>query len=137
MTDLMTLYDLAEADNISVYSFDMPLSQSASVMYSDGSCAIAIDPFRLASSADETVKLAHELGHCETGAFYNIYSDFDVRGRAEHKANIWAIKKLVPKNELIQAFDDGVTETWNLAEHFNVTEDFIVQCRFVNDVLQN
>lgn len=39
-----------------------------------GTCAIALDPRKIRSSADEAVKLSHELGHCVYGGFYNQYS---------------------------------------------------------------
>lgn len=78
----------------------------------------------LESVSEEKVKLAHELGHCETGAFYNRYSPFDLREKHERTANRWAVKKLVPKSELVTLLKKGY-ERWELAEHFEVTEDFI------------
>ena len=68
--------------------------------------------------------LAHEIGHCETGAFYNPYSNLDIREKHERTANRWAVKKLVPKSELVTLLKKGY-ERWELAEHFEVTEDFI------------
>ena len=47
--------------------------------------------------------------------------------KSEHKAEKWAIKKLVPEDELQNAFKQGIVEPWNLAEYFNVTEDFIIK----------
>ena len=63
MADLLDLYDLAEIHNIGVYWFDLGAAESLSLQMEDGSCAIAMDPWRLPTVADETVKLAHELGH--------------------------------------------------------------------------
>ena len=62
MADLLDLYDLAEIHNIGVYWFDLGAAESLSLQMEDGSCAIAMDPWRLPTVADETVKLAHELG---------------------------------------------------------------------------
>ena len=125
--ELLELYQLADAEHIPVYSFDLPQTHSLSLMNNDGSCAVAIDPFGLNSTKDEKIRLAHELGHCVTGSFYNRYSDFDIKARSEYKADKWAIKKLIPKNELQAAFEQGYTEPWDLAEYFNVTEDFIIK----------
>ena len=69
MADLLELYDLAEIHNIGVYWFDLGAAESLSLQTEDGSCAIAMDPWRIPTLSDEKVKLAHELGHCETGAF--------------------------------------------------------------------
>ena len=69
--------------------------------------------------------MAHELGHCSTGSFYNRHTPFDVRQCHENRADKWAIKKLVPVAELDQAVAAGYTEFWQLAEYFGVTEDFM------------
>ena len=120
---LTTLYDIAQTDNIPVFSFDMTACESMSVLL-DGNCYIAIDPFKIQSTADETVKLAHELGHCESGAFYNIHAVCDIRAKHERRADKWAIKKLVPKDELKEACK-WCNNLWELSEHFGVTEDFM------------
>ena len=125
--ELLELYQLADAEHIPVYSFDLPQTHSLSLMNNDGSCAVAIDPFGLNSTKDEKIRLAHELGHCVTGSFYNRYSDFDIKARSEYRADKWAIKKLIPKDELQAAFEQGYTEPWDLAEYFNVTEEFIIK----------
>ena len=69
--------------------------------------------------------LAHELGHCETGAFYTPYSPLNVRGRHECRADRWAASKLVPPLELKKALSLGIVELWELAEYFDVTEEFM------------
>lgn len=68
MTDLLDLYGLAEEHGTEIYWFDLGTAESLSLPLEDGSCAIAMDPWRMSTLADEKVKLAHELGHCETGA---------------------------------------------------------------------
>ncbi len=71
--------------------------------------------------------LAHEIGHCETLAFYNAYSPLEVREKHEKKADRWAASKLVPVRELTDALMHGVREIWDLAEFFNVTEEFMLK----------
>lgn len=90
-----------------------------------GTCAIALDPTKIRSEADEAVKLSHELGHCVYGGFYNKYTPFDVRAQHENKANAWAVHRLIPWAKLKQAVKSGIAEVWELAEHFDVTEDFM------------
>ena len=125
MTDLLELYDLAEAHGTEVYWFDLDTAESLSLQLEDGACAVAMSPWRMTSLADETVKLAHELGHCETGAFYNRWAACDVRQKYERRADIWAYKKLVPEDELEKACRQGREDPWELAEYFGVTEPFI------------
>ncbi len=83
-----------------------------------------VDDERLESSKDERVHIAHELGHCVTGAFYNENSPVDNRGKCEETADRWAIKKLINKDELKRQIKRGL-EIWELAEYFNVTEYFM------------
>lgn len=120
---LNNLYDIAARDNITVYSYDLGGYDCLSLL-DNNKCYIAIDPFKLKSEAEELVKLAHELGHCETGAFYNQYALLDIRAKHETRADKWAIKKLIPKDELVKAYR-YCTNRWELSEHFGVTEDFM------------
>ncbi len=120
-----SLYQYADEHNIDVDWCIMSKAASLSVPLFDGTCAIALDPTKLCGSADEAVKLAHELGHCETGSFYNRYSPFDERARNEQKADRWAIRRLLPYDVLLGAFEQGLREPWELAEHFDLPEDFI------------
>ena len=122
---LTELYDISESENVPVYSFQMNECESISVLQ-DGNCFVAIDPMKLQSETEEKEKLSHELGHCATGAFYNRYAACDIREKHERRANIWSIKKLVPKDELLKALDDCFcANRFELAEHFGVSEDFM------------
>ena len=125
MTRLEELYDHAENAGIDVDWVMMNHCDAFSMQLDDGDCVIGINPCQISSSADEYVKLAHEIGHCETGSFYNRYSPLDVVARHEVRADRWAIKKLVPKDKLDAAVADGRTEIWELAEYFNVTYFFM------------
>ena len=125
MNDLLDLYNLANEHGIDVYWLNMEAAECLSVVLEDGSCAIAMDPWRMSTLADEKVKLAHELGHCVTGALYNRYAARDLRQKHELRANRWAYKKLVPEDELIEAFHQGYREFWELAEYFDVPEPFL------------
>lgn len=93
----------------------------------DGSFAIGIDPAQLRSRADERVKLAHELGHCETGTLYPIDVTPSARRRREERADRWAIRRLMPCSEVISALESGLDTAEALAERFGVTEDFARQ----------
>lgn len=130
------LYDYAEEHNIGVEIIKTRAVESMSIMDDDGDCFVGINPLMIENSADETVKLAHDLGHCETGSFYYGYSPLQLRCQCEHKADVWAIKKLIPKDELIEAFKCGIVEKWELAEYFNVTENFMVKALVYYDYIR-
>lgn len=119
------LYDLAVQQNIEVIPFPLPDSGSMSLMEEDGSCYIGMDNSVRDGGIQERVHLGHELGHCLTGSFYNIYAAVDCRQRHENRANKWAVTTLIPVDDLDEAVAEGCTELWELADRFGVTEDFI------------
>ena len=124
MSKIFELFQYAEEHRIDVDYFRLTTLESLS-MPVDGSNAIAIDPVKVKSTADETYKLAHELGHCEYGGFYNAKNPLDLRAKREYKANVWAVRKILPFSELKEAVQRGVCEKWELAEHFNLPEELI------------
>lgn len=123
--ELCQLYHLAEQENIPVFPFSLPETGSMSVMDETGHCCVGMDPAIRDGGAAERVHLSHELGHCFTGSFYNIYAAADCRQRHENRANKWAIQTLIPVDDLDDAIACGCTEVWELAERFQVSEDFI------------
>ena len=71
--------------------------------------------------------MAHEIGHCETGSFYNIYSPFDIRAAHERRADTRSYQMLVPHDELQAAVKRGLTEVWELADEFGVPCDYMAK----------
>ena len=123
------LYTFADGRNILTIDGRLTKTQSLSLMDGAKNCAIVMDSSKIPTSAEEKVILAHEVGHCETGAFYDENS-LELRSRCEYRADKWAVKMLIPKDSLSQALKSGITRTWELAEHFGVTEEFILKaCR--------
>lgn len=99
-------------------------AKSAVLRLNEGIYGVFIDSSQLTLS-EETVCIAHEAGHIATGTTHAICSPYDDVARHEYRANKWAIKKLIPKDELEAAVRRGNVELWELAEEFGVTEDFI------------
>lgn len=134
MYGVPALYDLAKEQNIEVLECSMQLNGSMSVIADSGQCYIGMDPGIKDGSAQERVHLGHELGHCITGSFYSIHTAVDRRQRHENKADKWAIRKLIPVDELDEAVAEGCTEIWDLAERFGVTEQFMKKtiCLYVH-----
>lgn len=125
MKSLIDIYNMAEKENIVVDCRSFLRAESMSHMDTDGDCYIAIDPMRLISLVDEKNKLAHELGHCVTGSFYNLHSRFDIRQRHEVRADRWAIEQFLSVDELNEAICNGICTVWDLAEYFDFSEQFI------------
>ena len=125
MKELSELYDFAGKSGVRVDSFRLSGCKSLSLCDDDGGCFIAMDPFCPTTCAEERVRLAHELGHCLAGAFYDQSSTVCDRRRAEHRADVFAIRLLIKPDELCKALKGGTTQIWELAELFNVTEEFM------------
>jgi len=120
MTSLTDLYDFAEKKNIKIDYFHM--NEIAAISFPDGRIVMNN---QIKTSTEEKIYLAHELGHCETGCFYNINTESNTKSKYEASAARWAIKKLISKKELLNAICSGLKEIWELAEHFEVPEHFI------------
>lgn len=127
MLDTLSLCRLAEERGIDVDYRPLRRARSLSLTmdWAGGRCAVALDPAQMTSAADEKVKLCHELGHCVTGSFYTRYAALDLRRRHELHADRWAIAQLIPRRELDAALKRGVREVWELADYFEVTEEFM------------
>ena len=123
MTTYEELCDIAEQDDILMLSGKLHSSPSMAVC-DEGDCTVIFDYSQIDSTPALMVCTAHEIGHCETGAFYTENS-LELRSRMEYRANKWAIKKLAPKDEMKKAIENGNTEVWQLAEYFGITEDMI------------
>ncbi len=124
----LDLYRIADVENIKIDNFPLKNTVSLALIDDENNCYIAI------TDKCKMEHLAHELGHCMTGSFYNRFASYDLRSKQECKARKWAIKKLVPLDELKNAFNNGVVTVWELAELFNVSESFIISaCQYYAD----
>lgn len=115
---MQELFEIADEEGIETIYGDYPDIKSMS-------CGKYIALDANLTSVQERSCYAHELGHCVRGAFYTRKDSAVVRAQCEHKADKWAIKKLVPEDELERAVNCGHTEIWDLADYFNVTEELM------------
>ena len=116
------LYTLAEEHHHEVISCRLRESPAFSVEDQNG-CHIALSD--QLTETEEKTKLAHELGHCEYGGFYNYHSRFDIRQKAENKANKWSFIHVLPLTEIYQALQSGCRNIYELADYFRVEESFM------------
>lgn len=128
---LEELYDLAQSENIDIYATALPNTQSVSIMNDDLNCYIGLDYSLIHSTAEEKRKLAHEIGHCIRGAFYNRHSKLDLISKHEYSADKWACENLLPKEDMLRAFELGYVEVWQLAEYFDVPEELVRKAAWI------
>ena len=123
--NLLELYDIAAENGVDVDHLKLKTMKAFSVPGN-----IVIDLSQLPTLAELKVCLSHELGHELRSAFYNIRNTLETRERQEERANRWAVENLIPVEDLKAAVESGCKTTYELAEYFDVTEDFIREaCR--------
>lgn len=113
-----------------------PMKHAKGLAFPNGWIALDVD--KMENSIEEKEVLAHEEAHIETGSFYNVYSPLDIKAKHEKRAANATIKKLVPRDELIEAINCGLVEHWQLAEYFDVSDKFMLSAmEYYNLNVQN
>lgn len=124
----MTGYEklLADADHENVIvtdQFDLSDTRFKG-LYCDGTIAIKEDMTEL----EKKCVLAEELGHHYTSVG-NILDQTDTSNRKqERRARVWAYCKLLSLDDLIDSYKCGCTNRYEIADHLNVTEEFLIDC---------
>lgn len=71
--------------------------------------------------------LAEELGHFET-TYGNIIDQNDHKNRKQElQARTWAYKKALPLSQLVEAFEFGVDDIYELSDFLDLDEQFIIE----------
>lgn len=118
------LYILADKHNIPIDENCPESIISMSVRLEDGTKIIGLSN-DTNNEYTRLERMAHEMGHCMTDSFYVGYSRFELRAKHEKRADIWAVNNIIPFRELCRAVKNGCRESWELAEHFGVSQTFI------------
>lgn len=69
--------------------------------------------------------MAHELGHCLSGTFYNIHTPRSERLPYERTADEWAIELIMPLSEIVEARARNVQSVKELSQYFRVSREFV------------
>lgn len=132
MPQTQKLFDLAESEGIAVYwcRFKPPI-RGIYWCPENESPAIGLD-YSLEHKRRELKRvLSEELGHHFTTAGNCIpRTFFSFRDRIqtsieEKRALEWASTYLIPESQLVKALKKNIVTVWELAEHFDVTDDMI------------
>lgn len=124
MDKILSLYNELNSKGVNFYLWELGEAQAATVEL-NGQYGVFMDFDNIKNSAEELTLVAHEGGHIVTGSTHYIGSPFEVVEQHENRADKWAIKQLIPKQQFDTVVSDGHTELWDLAEYFGVTEDFM------------
>lgn len=88
---------------------------------------IFLDIDKIQTLVQEKEAVSHEWAHIVTGATYTFDVPPAVRQKAERRAEVAKIKKLLPFDELRGAIKNGYNTIFELSEYFMVSEDTVSQ----------
>lgn len=130
MENLDCLYRWLKDKGVFLFDQNLPFSSKDSkaitIKLKDSDVwGIFIDKEQLKTYAEEKTAMLHESGHYATGTTHEVCSPYDLVAKHEYEANKWAIQHALSEDELDHAVAEGHTELWDLAEYFNVTEEFM------------
>ena len=103
---------------------ECPNCKAISLLSPSGKCYIGMDYKAIKTEREERQYLAHDIGHCVKGAFYNPYSPFSLIDQQEHRADKQAIAYLIPQDEFENALKQGYSPQ-ELCEYFDVDIKYI------------
>lgn len=83
---------------------------------------------RKMSTAEKLSIVAEEIGHYKTSSGNILDQNSIANIKQELQARRWAYEKVLPLDLVMQAITNGLTEVYDLAEHFDVTEMFMREC---------
>lgn len=69
--------------------------------------------------------LAEELGHYYTSSGNILDQSLGNNQKQEYRARSWAFKEMITLDDFYSAFKAGCRNRYEIAEHLNVTEDFL------------
>lgn len=134
MSVLAQIYQDIQNQQIQLFVYPIGFCEAVS-MRMDGKYAVFLDFKKIDSIRSYTEILAHECGHCATGALHRVSSPYDLVEKHEFKANRWAFERYLPFEKLETAMREGCTQLWQLAEYFGFPEEFI--CKAVRYYTEN
>ena len=126
MFELSDFYSYCKENNITVLPFDNAPCKGTTMRDAD-LYAIFLDFTKINSTRQLKGVCCHELGHVATGALHKIESPFETVERSEYRANRWSAETFLTVEDFKEAFADGYTEPWELAEYFDLPEEDITK----------
>ena len=124
MEHLSSLYNKIIEKNIFLFDYRIPNSKGATIE-TNKNYGIFIDYYKIDSLQDEFRCVAHEYGHCISGATHKLTSKFDLIEKHEYRADKYAILDLLPEALILEAVSSGCNESWQIAEYLDMPQDFV------------
>lgn len=124
MNKLEKLEQDAFEANVRVHDYYLG-EESLRGIYVNGNVAINTS---VNNSIEKTCVLAEELGHHHTSVGNILDMDLTGNRKQERQARLWAYDKLIGLRRIVNAFQHGCQNRYEIAEYLEVTEDFLDEC---------
>ena len=113
---------LIYAENKGIRIKELSLKYNLKGLYKNNKIIINSD---ISTEAERKCILSEEIGHHET-TFGNIIDESDIsNAKQELKARRWSYERLVPLSSLIEAYNSGARNKYEVACYLDITEEFL------------
>lgn len=124
--ELNKLYSIAEKENIKIYDYNI---SEVFGMFINVENINAITLNKNLTPYQEKSTLAEELGHYYYDATYPVScTDLQLISKQEYRARKWAYNVLIPLEDLITAYKNGLDNIDVLSDYFEVSSRFMSEC---------
>ena len=121
MFEICDFYGYCKEKNVDVIPYDGAPKPGATIR-DGGDYAVFLDFTKIRSTRLLRGVCIHELGHVATGALHKVDSPYELVERSEYRANRWTTETYLSEEAFREAFAEGYTELWELAEYFDLPE---------------
>lgn len=124
MDPLQSFYEYCEENDVDVMSYAR-LPAAACTVRDRGAYCVVLNPATLNTFRHLRTAVIHEEGHLRTGALHKVDSPYQLVAQSEYRANVASFRRYLPPEKIRAAMRAGYTEPWQLADYFDLDEDYI------------
>ena len=124
MFELSHFYDYCKKNRVDVIPY-LGVPQPGATIRDGAYYAVFLDFSKILSTRLLRGVCCHELGHLATGALHRVDSPFELVERSEYRANRYMAQHFLTEEAFREAFAAGYTESWQLADYFDLPEQDI------------
>ena len=124
MFEISDFYNYCKTNGVDVIPY-AGCPQPGATVRDQGFYAVFLDFTKIRSTRLLRGVCCHELGHIATGALHKVDSPYELVERSEYRAARWVTEHYLTEEAFREAFQDGYTELWQLADYFDLPERVI------------
>ncbi len=121
MFELADFYNFCKQNQVLVIPFD-GIPQPGATIRDGAQYAIFLDFSQIRSTRLLRGVCCHEMSHVATGSLHRVNSPYESVERSEYRANRYMAQNYLTEKAFRNAFAQGYTEPWQLAEYFDLPQ---------------